>query len=77
MGKKLVAETLALMGILDETCHVDEFDGCQRNLFRLKDLCQFYNPIIRHCNNADIGFNGAKRIGLAGHSKGSQGIENG
>jgi hypothetical protein len=76
MGKKLVTEALALVGVLDEACHVDEFDGCQRDLLRLENLCQLYKSFIRHCNDTDVRLNGAERIGLTWNGKGGQGIKN-
>ena len=60
--EKLIAQTRALAGALDQTCNVDKLDHCGGLLVRLIHLRQLIQPRIRHGHNAHIGLDGAKRI---------------
>ena len=62
MGKKLVAQPLALRGAGHQTRDVDEFHGGGENAFGMHDLRQLLQARIRHRHNAHIRVYGAEWI---------------
>ena len=62
VGKKLVAKPFALVCAAHKPCDVHKLDGCGRELFRSVHPCEHVKPLVRHGNNANVWFNGAKRV---------------
>ena len=62
VGKELVAEPLAFGRALDEAGDVDEFDGSRHHAFRVVQLRQKIEALIRHRDDAHVGLDGAERI---------------
>ncbi|OPX95224.1 MAG: hypothetical protein A4E58_02183 [Syntrophorhabdus sp. PtaB.Bin006] len=77
VGEKLISQPLAFVGVLDKTRYVDKFNRSGSHLFRLQHLHQLHESLIGNRNDAHIGLNGTKRVRLAGHGQGGQGIEYG
>ena len=62
VGKKLIAQALALGGALYQTGDIHKFNHSRGHLHRMVKLRQLVQPRIRHRHDAYIGFNGAKGI---------------
>ena len=62
MGQELVPEALALGRPFDETGDVHEFDGRRHDGFRMVELCQQVEPLVRDSDDADVRFDRAERV---------------
>ena len=62
VAQKLVAETRALAGTLDQTCNVNKLNDGRRFLVGLPDLGQLVQPRIRHRHDAGVRLNRAEGV---------------
>jgi len=62
--QKLIAESLALGGALDQAGDVDEFDDGGDLLLRLDDLVERFEARVRHLDDADVRLDRTERIVL-------------
>ena len=77
VGEKLVAQSLALAGSLDQARDIHKFDDCRRHLGRMVHFGEHIQPTVRHRHHADVGIDGAEGIvGALGTGVGD-GVEEG
>ena len=62
MGKKLVAETLALGGAAHEASDIDEGEPCRLDFGGLGEPCEHVEARIGHHDLAHVRLDGAERI---------------
>ena len=60
--EELVAETFASRCAAHKTRYVNEFDRRGSYLVRVIHLGELVQPLVRHCDHADIRLDGAERI---------------
>ena len=76
IGEELVAEALALAGAGDKAGDVDKLDGGGNDDISLCDFLKNVGPFIGHNHDADVGFDGAKRVVCSfGLARASEGVE--
>ena len=62
VAQKLVAETRALAGTLDQTCNVNKLNDGRRFLVGLPDLGQLVQPRVGHGHDAGVRLNRAEGV---------------
>ena len=62
VAQKLVAETCALAGTLDQTCNVNKLNDGRRFLVGLPDLGQLVQPRVGHGHDAGVRLNRAEGV---------------
>ena len=62
VAQKLVAETRALAGTLDQTCNVNKLNDGRRFLVSLPDFGQLVQPRVGHGHDAGVRLNRAEGV---------------
>ena len=62
VGQELVAQALALVSALHQTCDVDELDRRRHNATRVDDVGELLQAAIGHVDDTHVGINRGKRI---------------
>jgi hypothetical protein len=62
VAQELVSQPLTLVGISDETCDVNEFEGCGHNSFLSNHFRQLVWAWVRDSDDSLVRLNGAKRV---------------
>ena len=66
VGQEFVAQTFAFAGTGDKSGNIDEFGDGVQDALRIDDCGELGQTIIGHRHDADVGFDGAKRIIFGG-----------
>ena len=77
VGKKLVAQTLALGRALDKAGDVDELNDGGGELFWVVQIAQPLQTLVRHLHDADIRVDGAESVVVRRDSGVGDGVEKG
>jgi hypothetical protein len=75
LTQKPVAQPFALMGTLDQTRNIDEFDGCRRCLLRFDEAREIRETFIGNRDDPQVRFDGAERVRLGRDGQGGEGVE--
>ena len=62
VGQELVAQALALVGALHQTCDVDELDRSRHNAARVDDIGELLQAAIGHIDDTHVGVDRGKRV---------------
>ena len=62
VGQELVAQALALVGALHQTCDVDELDRRRHNAARVNDVGKLLQAAIGHIDDTHVGVDRGKRV---------------
>ena len=62
VGQELVAQALALVGALHQTCDVDELDRCRHDATRVDDVGELLQTAIGYVDDTHVGVDRGERV---------------